>query len=130
MAAELGGELRRWERMREDVKFYLLENVRSYLRIPACAAGGRASWFIAPRPRCSALLVADKAEQKCVPGSVADAADLSARKIPGTPNGRKATQPHRRQGAHRAPQAGPSQIPRSGISPYKQHMNANWSEIA
>ena len=52
------------------------------------AAGGRYSdlseW---PRPRCSALPVADKAEQKCVPGSVADAAVLSARKIPGTPNG-------------------------------------------
>ena len=27
--------MRRWERMREDVEFCLLENVRSYLRIPA-----------------------------------------------------------------------------------------------
>ena len=36
-----------------------------------------------------ALPVADKAEQKCVPGSVADAAGLSARKIPGTPNGER-----------------------------------------
>ena len=25
--------MRRWERMREDVEFYPLENVRSYLRI-------------------------------------------------------------------------------------------------
>ena len=30
---KFGEELRRWERMREDVEFCLLENVRSYLRI-------------------------------------------------------------------------------------------------
>ena len=41
------------------------------------------------RPRCSALPVADKAEHKCVPGSIADAAASSARKISGTPNGRQ-----------------------------------------
>ena len=40
------------------------------------------------RPRCSALPVAETAEHKRVQGSVADAAGLSARKIPGTPNGR------------------------------------------
>ena len=40
------------------------------------------------RPRCSALPVAETAEHKRVQGSVADAAGLSARKIPGTPNGK------------------------------------------
>ena len=30
---KFGEDLRRWERMREDVDFYPLENVRSYLRI-------------------------------------------------------------------------------------------------
>ena len=49
------------------------------------AALGESLW---QRPRCSALPVADKAEHKCVPGSIADAADLSARKISGTPNGK------------------------------------------
>jgi len=39
------------------------------------------------RLRCSALPVAEKAEHKHVQGSIADAADLSARKILGTPNG-------------------------------------------
>ena len=34
-----------------------------------------------------ALPVADKEEHKCVPGSIADAVDLSTRKISGTPNG-------------------------------------------
>ena len=32
-AAEIWKKKRRWERMREDVEFYPLENVRSYLRI-------------------------------------------------------------------------------------------------
>ena len=32
-AAEIWKKKRRWERMREDVEFCLLENVRSYLRI-------------------------------------------------------------------------------------------------
>ena len=39
------------------------------------------------RLRCSVLPVAEKAEHKHVQGSVADAAGLTARKIPGTPNG-------------------------------------------
>ena len=33
-AAEIWKKKRRWERMREDVEFYLLENVWSCLRIP------------------------------------------------------------------------------------------------
>lgn len=33
LAAGIGEEKRRWEWMRENVEFYLLENVRSYLRI-------------------------------------------------------------------------------------------------
>ena len=37
-----------------------------------------------------ALPVADEAEHKRVPGSIADEADLSARKISGTPNGKVA----------------------------------------
>ena len=32
-AAEIWKKKRRWERMRENVEFYLLENIRSYLRI-------------------------------------------------------------------------------------------------
>ena len=53
------------------------------------AGGGRSDPSEWPRPRCSALPVADKAEHKCVPGSIADAAASSARKISGTPNGRQ-----------------------------------------
>ena len=55
----------------------------------SAAGGGRSDPSEWPRPRCSALPVADKAEHKCVPGSIADAAASSARKISGTPNGRQ-----------------------------------------
>ena len=55
----------------------------------SAASGGHVA------PRC---LAADEAEHKRVPGSIADAAGLSARKISGTPNGRPRTGPRNRQG--------------------------------
>ncbi len=70
----------------------------------SAAGGGRSDPREWQWPSCSALPVADKAEHKCVPGSIADEAAPSARKISGTPNGRQMTKPQRRQGICRTPQ--------------------------
>ena len=51
----------------------------------SAACGGSSDPSEWQRPRCSALPVADAAEHKRVPGSIADAAALSARKISGHP---------------------------------------------
>ena len=59
-------------------------SARSKLALPSAASAGHRNW-----PRCSALPVADEAEHKRVPGSIADEAGLSARKISGTPNGQQ-----------------------------------------
>ena len=60
-------------------------------RAPPGAEEARAECV--PRLRCSALPVADEAEHKHVQWSIADADDLSSRKISGTTNGRPSTQP-------------------------------------
>ena len=60
------------------------ENAHTFSRTRKYAKSPRGTFR---RPRCSALPVADEAEHKRVPGSLADAANLLARKIAGTPNG-------------------------------------------
>ena len=84
----------------------------------SAAGGGYSDLSEWPRPRCPTLPVADEVGHKRVPGSVADEADLSARKIPGTPNGRQMTQPYCRQGSCRAPQQGASK-PRNDNENFK-----------
>ena len=79
---------------------------------PTAASGGRKEANEWQWPRCPALTVADEAGHKRVQGSVAYAAGLSARKIPGTPNGssdlialqRSVGNAGARTKAHRAPQ--------------------------
>ena len=51
----------------------------------SAAGGGYSDLSEWQWPRCSALPVADAAEHKRVPGSIADAAAIAARKISGHP---------------------------------------------
>ena len=74
-------------RMTEEEFRSLCHSEELATKNPFSFAGGERWERRRGRPRCSALPVADKAEHKCVPGSIADAVDLSTRKISGTPNG-------------------------------------------